>query len=177
VMALRLDTYDAITLAAGKDIADVVLTRIAKLVMQKVRGGDSVARVAAATFAMLAPGTAASDAIALAQRLRQELDDARVTYKEQPLKFVTSIGVASIAADPSNAVEDLIRLAVQRLQASTQPRTLTPSPQPRAGLPDDLERVLRYLEGADTSRLADDTINLFVRRLSQIAQSIKDKKR
>ena len=32
-------------------------------------------------------------------RLRRELDEARVTYREQPLKFVTSIGVASISAD------------------------------------------------------------------------------
>jgi two-component system cell cycle response regulator len=177
VMALRLDTYDAITLAAGKDIADVVLTRIAKLIMQKVRGGDSVARVAAATFAVLAAGTAMSDMMALAQRLRQELDDARVTYKDQPLKFVTSVGVGSVVADPSNTVEDLIRLAVQRLQASTQPRSVTPAPQSRPGLPEELERVLRYLEAADTSRLADDTVTLFVKRLQLIAQSIQSKKR
>src|SRR6185503_15543220 len=46
VMALRLDTYESIVLPATKDIADIVVARIAKLVMEKVRAEDSVARVA-----------------------------------------------------------------------------------------------------------------------------------
>jgi diguanylate cyclase (GGDEF)-like protein len=70
VMALRLDTYESIVLAATKDIADIVVARIAKLVMEKVRAEDSVARVAQATFVVLAAGTAASHMAALAERLR-----------------------------------------------------------------------------------------------------------
>jgi len=54
VMALRLETYDDIALHAGKDIADVVLARIAKLILEKVRAEDSVARVAHATFMVVA---------------------------------------------------------------------------------------------------------------------------
>src|SRR6185436_9674984 len=100
VMALRLDTYESIVLAATKDIADIVVARIAKLVMEKVRAEDSVARVAQATFVVLAAGTAASHMAALAERLRRELDEARVTYREQALKFVTSVGVASLSSDP-----------------------------------------------------------------------------
>ena len=116
VMALRLDTYDEIALAAGKDIADVVVTRIAKLITDKVRAEDTVARVAYATFMVVAAGTAASHMQAVAQRLRRELDDAKVTYRDQPLKFVSSLGVASASMDPANSIEDLMRLALQRLQ-------------------------------------------------------------
>jgi two-component system cell cycle response regulator len=172
VMALRLETYDAIALAAGKDIADIVVTRIAKLVLQKVRTEDSVARVASATFAVLAAGTAAENMVALALRLRAELDEARVTYREQPLKFVTSLGVASIANDPSaNSIEDLIRLALQRLQTTPRP---PPAPA-KSGLPDDLERVLRFLEGTDVARLGD-AAELFAKRLTRIAKAIQAKK-
>ena len=96
-MALRLDTYDSIALSAGKDIADVVVTRIAKLVMDKVRTEDSVARVAHATFMVVAAGTSAPHMMAVAQRLQRELDDAKVRYREQPLKFICSLGVASVA--------------------------------------------------------------------------------
>jgi len=168
IMALRLDTYESIVMAATKDIADLVVARIAKLVMEKVRAEDSVARVAQATFVVLAANTAAADMMALAERLRRELDEAKVTYREQPLKFVTSIGVASITSDPANAIEDLVRLAMQRLQP--QPK-IAPAP-PKAGIPDDLERVLRYLENLDISRLGD-AAEIFAKRLKKVAKAIQ----
>lgn len=171
VMALRLDTYESIVLAATKDIADIVVARIAKLVMEKVRAEDSVARVAQATFVVLAAGTAAAHIAALAERLRRELDEARVTYREQPLKFVTSVGVASLSSDPANAIEDLVRLAMQRLQ--TQPKP--PPPPPKPGIPDDLERVLRYLENLDASRLGE-AAEQFAKRLKRISKAIQAKK-
>jgi two-component system cell cycle response regulator len=172
VMALRLDTYDDIALSAGKDIADVVLARVAKLIMEKVRTEDSVARVAHATFMVVAAGAAAPQMLAVGQRLRRELDDAKVKYHEQLLKFVSSLGVAS-AADPANSIEDLMRLALQRLQRAAAP---PPAPAVHApGLPADLERILRLLEGADIARFgaaADE----FARRLKRIAEAIQAKR-
>ena len=171
VMALRLDTYESIVLAAGKDIADIVVARIAKLVTEKVRAEDSVARVAQGTFVVLAANTAAAHMVALAERLRRELDEARVTYREQPLKFITSIGVASISADSASGIEDLIKLAMHRL--TTQPKP--PPPPPKPGIPDDLERVLRYLENLDVSRLGD-AAETFAKRLKRISKAIQGKK-
>jgi hypothetical protein len=108
---------------------------------------------------------------ALAERLRRELDDARVTYREQALKFVTSVGVASLSSDPANAIEDLIRLSMQRLQ--TQPKA--PPPAPKPGIPDELERVLRFLENLDSSRLGDSA-EVFAKRLKRISKAILAKK-
>ena len=105
VMAIRLDTYDDIALAAGKDIADVVIQRVAKLLLGKVRAEDSVARVAHASFVVLAAGAAGPQMLAVGQRLRRELDEAKVTYKDQTLKFVSSLGVAS-AADPAESAAE-----------------------------------------------------------------------
>ena len=175
IMALRLDTYDNIALTAGKDIADVVVTRIAKLVMDKVRIEDSVARVAHATFMVVAAGTAAQHMMAVAQRLQRELDDAKVRYKEQPLKFICSLGVASVA-DQANSIEDLMRLALHRLQRT--PAAPAPAP-PRAmptGLPEDLERVLRFLENMDPARLGA-AAELFAKRLKRIAKAIQARNR
>jgi two-component system, cell cycle response regulator len=172
VMALRLDSYEAISLAASKDIAELVVTRIAKLLTEKVRVEDSVARMGPATFVVLAANTAATHMVALADRLRRELDEARVTYREQPLKFVTSIGVASISADPAGSIEELVRLAMQRLQATARP---APAP-PRPGIPDDLERVLRFLENMDPARLGA-AAELFAKRLKRIAKAIQARHR
>ena len=76
-MALRLDTYDEIALAAGKEIADVVLARVGKLLVGKVRVEDSVARTAQATFMVLAAATGAAQMLGLAQRLQRELAEAK----------------------------------------------------------------------------------------------------
>ena len=175
VMALRLDSYDAIALTAGKDIADVVIQRIAKLVTQKVRTEDSVARVAYATFVVLAAGTPAANMMMLAQRLRRELDEAKVTFREQPLKFVTSLGIAS-SADPASTVEDLIRLALKRLQPSARPAPPPEPPRPTGALPPEFERVLRFLESTDPARLGD-AAELFAKRLKRIAKAIQARRR
>ena len=176
VMALRLESYDTIALTAGKDIADVVVTRVAKLLTQKVRTEDSVARVAAATFVVVAAGTPAATMTVLAQRLRRELDQARVTYRDQPLKFVTSMGIAS-SADAAGTIEDLIGVALKRLQPAPKaaPAAAEP-PQPAGALPPELERVLRFLEGTDFTHLGD-AAELFAKRLKRIAKAIQARRR
>jgi len=172
VMAMRLDSYDDIALAAGRDIADVVITRVAKLLLEKVRTEDSVARVAPATFMVVAAGAGASQMQAVAQRLRRELDDAKVRYRDQPLKFVTSLGVAS-AADPASSIEDLMRIALQRLSRTpAAPPAALRAAEPRPGLPADLERILRFLEGNDIARIGP-AADEFARRLKKIAKAIQ----
>jgi len=175
VMALRLETYDDIALTAGKDIADVVLTRIAKLILEKVRAEDSVARVAHATFMVVAANTAGSHMLAVGQRLRRELDDAKVRYREQPLKFVSSLGVASATSDPATSIEDLMRLALQRLQRAPVVAPPPPAEEP-AGMPGELERVLRFLEGTDIAARFGPAADEFARRLKKIAKAIQAKR-
>jgi diguanylate cyclase (GGDEF)-like protein len=174
VMALRLDSYDEIALSAGKDIADVVVVRIAKLLLQKVRAEDSVARIAQATFVVVAAGIGMAQMVALAQRLKRELDEAKVRYRDQPLKFSTSLGLASLAGDPAGTIEDLVKTALGRLQAAA--KAVPPPPPPKPGIPDDLERVLRFLENLDHVRLGD-AAELFAKRLKRISKAIQAKAR
>jgi diguanylate cyclase (GGDEF)-like protein len=166
VLALRLDTYDDIVRAASKEIADVVVVRVAKLVVDKVRTEDSVARTGAATFMVVAAGTAAAQMVAAAQRLRRELDEARVSFRDQPLKFVASFGVASARMDPAGSIEDLMRLALQRLQ--TMPKAAAPPPAPEA-VPPEIERALQVLERARFGRAAAAEV---LRRLKRIASAL-----
>lgn len=175
VMALRLDSYDDIALAAGKDIADVVVTRVAKLVLEKVRTEDSVARVAHATFMVVAAGAAAPQMMAVGQRLRRELDEARVKYHDKALKFAASLGVASAAADPAGSIEDLMRIALQRLHRAPAAPPAPAAAQPGGGLPQDLERLLRFLEGVDAVRLGP-AADEFAQRLKRIAKAIQAKR-
>lgn len=153
VMALRIDTHAEIVRDAGSEIAEVVVKRIAKLLVEKVRTEDSVARSAEAAFMVVAAGTSAPQMLALAQRLQRELDEARVIYKNQPLRFGTSFGVASVSLDAVNSIEELMRLAVQRLQAAAKQKAAA-APEPSAPrLPAEVERALQVLEGVDPARL------------------------
>jgi diguanylate cyclase (GGDEF)-like protein len=167
VMALRLDSYDEIARTAGKDVADVVLARVGKLLNEKVRAEDSVARTAQAMFMVVAASTGAAQMLALAQRLQRELDQAKVTYHDRALKFSASFGVASLPADAADSIEELMRLALSRLQKAPK---AAPSAQP-GGLPADVEAALRVLERANRARLGAAAAEV-LRRLKRIADAL-----
>ena len=168
VMALRLDTYDEIVMAAGKEIADVVLARVGKLLVSKVRVEDSVARTAQATFMVLAAATGAAQMLGLAQRLQRELADAKVSYRDRPLKFAVSFGVASLAVDAVGSIEELMRIALVRLHKQQTPPI---PPKPAGGLPTDVEAALRVLERADRARLGAGAADL-LKRLKRITDAL-----
>ena len=170
VMALRLDSYDEIVLAAGKEIADVVLARVGKLLMGKVRVEDSVARTAQATFMVLAAATGAAQMLALAQRLHRELAEAKVSYHDRPLKFAASYGVASLAVDAVGSIEELMRVALVRLHKQ---QTLPIPPKLAGGLPAPVEAALRVLERADRARLGAGAAEL-LKRLKRIAEALNE---
>jgi two-component system, cell cycle response regulator len=170
VMAVRLDTYDEIVLAAGKEIADVVLARFGKLLMGKVRVEDSVARTAQATFMVLAAATGAAQMLALAQRLHRELAEAKVSYHDRPLKFAASYGVASLAVDTVGSIEELMRVALVRLHKQ---QTLPIPPKLAGGLPAPVEAALRVLERADGARLGAGAAEL-LKRLKRIAEALNE---
>ncbi|HYR33748.1 MAG TPA: response regulator [Burkholderiales bacterium] len=171
IMALRVDSHADVVRAAGREIADVVLKRIAKLLMDKVRTEDSVARTAEAAFMVVAAGTAAPQMLALAQRLHRELEEAKVTYRGQELRFASRFGVASLTMDPVNSVEDLMRLAMHRLQSATGHRLLPEVSTPPL-LPTDVERALQALENAaDAGRLAAGA-KAVMKRLQRIAKKL-----
>jgi len=173
VAAIRLDSYEGIARSSGKEVADVVLARVAKLVMDRVRTEDSVARIAAATFVVVSPGTQGAQMLVLAQRLRRELADAKVRYHDKELSFAVSHGLSSAGADAARSVEDLIRLALQRLSQSPP---AAPPKQKSVTLPAELERLVRMLETVDVTRLGD-AAEEFARRLTRIAASAQARRR
>ncbi len=171
LMALRLETYPDIVRSVGREIGDLIIARVAKLLAGKVRAEDSVARVDAGTFMVIAAGTAAAQMQALGERLRRELADAKVTHRDRQLSFPSRIGVASLAADGGGSLEDLMRLAMRRLDEAAA-RAKPPAAPPARALPEELERALRALEKADWPRLGDAAPQV-LHRLQRIAAKLK----
>jgi diguanylate cyclase (GGDEF)-like protein len=171
VMALRLDSYAEILRSAGKEITDVIVARIAKLILSKVRAEDSVARTADDTFMVISAGSTAAQVQAFGERLRHELAEAKVTHRGQLLKFPSRLGVASLAQGPADSIEDLMRLALRRLDAAPA-AARPPAPPSPPRLPPELEAALAQLERADWSGLGPAAPHV-MQRLQRIAAKLK----
>jgi diguanylate cyclase (GGDEF)-like protein len=117
VMAFRVDSHAEATRDAGKDVSDQVLARIAKMIQGMLRTGDSIGRVAEATFMVISAGSTAAQMIAFARRLHSQLESAQVRHNNRVLKIRTSFGLASLAAAHAS-IEDLMKLALQRAHAA-----------------------------------------------------------
>ena len=162
VMAFRVDSYAEAARDAGKDVSDQVLARIAKMIAGMLRAEDSFGRVAEATFMVVSAGAGAAQIMAFARRLHSQLEAAQVRHNNRVLKIRTSFGLASLGA-ASAALEDLMKVALQRLQVAGtrvadpivgEPEVAAvkaPPPAPR----DDIERALEMLARADPKHLGD----------------------
>ena len=170
VLTFRVDSYGEITQKVGKNVADQLLGRIAKLVMGTLRAEDSMGRTAEASFAVIFPGTSSQQALTFARRMHEQLDKAQVTYRDQVLKIRTSIGLAALDVDSASSIEDLMKMALQRLQDAASrkvERVVTPdeaSPLKPVTLPGDIDRAVQAIEHADAQQLGD-AANEVLRRL------------
>jgi two-component system, cell cycle response regulator len=179
VMAFRIDSYLEVSQKIGKDVADQLLVRIAKLVSGSLRSEDSIGRASETTFIVISTGAGASQVMSFARRMHEQLNNAQVAYRGQPLQIVTSFGVASLAQDTANTIEDLLKLALQRLQragASKDERIVGAEEitliKP-ATLPSDIERALQVLERADAERLGGATKEIVTRLLPFLQAAFK----
>jgi hypothetical protein len=101
-----------------------------------------------------------------------------VAYRGQPLKIVTSFGIAT-PQDTANSVEDLIKLALQRLQtagASKDERIVGSddiSLFRSATLPSDIDRAVQVLEQASAESLGDASDEILRRLLPFLQAAFK----
>jgi len=175
VMALRVDSFAEAAQKFGKGAADELLARIAKLIGGMMRAEDSIARTADATFMVISPGTGAQQVLAFGRRLRDQLSNAQVTYGKQLLRIHASFGLASLGVDGASSIEELMKRALQRLQAggaTTAPVAAGATPARPALPPGDLERALQVLESLNPERLGAAGAEI-LRRLVQVAKRLE----
>jgi diguanylate cyclase (GGDEF)-like protein len=77
-----------------------------------LEGSCFAARYGGQEFALLLPGTDATSARAVGERLRRAVADLRIVNRGAPSGFLTiSIGVASVEPKPGDTTQDLVELA------------------------------------------------------------------
>jgi diguanylate cyclase (GGDEF)-like protein len=162
VLVFQVDTYGEITEKVGKAVADQLVARIAKLVMGTLRAEDSMGRAAEASFAVVFPGTSSQQALAFARRMNEQLEKAQVTYRGQVLRISASIGLSALDVDTATSIEELMKLAQQRLRDAAnrkaQQRIVNQdevSLVKPLTLPSDIDRAVQVIENANTQQLGE----------------------
>jgi diguanylate cyclase (GGDEF)-like protein len=113
---LDLDHFKAINDRFGHDVGDLVLVRVATLLLDVVRTSDIVARTGGEEFLILMPFTQPSAAAACAERVRHAIADEPWHATAPGLTVTASVGVAS--APTSAGLEMLAKVADRRLYAA-----------------------------------------------------------
>lgn len=161
-VSLRIDNYAEIAAKFGKAPAGQMLGRLVKLLQGMLRGEDAMGRTGEALFSVLLPGTAAEQAVDVAQRLRQRLDSARITHGAEAVRIQTNLGVAALGNDNVASVEELLKVALGRLErAAAKGEAQRTGPQASIGTtppgraPDQVAAALQVLERASAERSSE----------------------
>jgi diguanylate cyclase (GGDEF)-like protein len=96
ILLLDIDYFKKINDDYGHDFGDTVLKEISTHVKSCIRNTDVFARFGGEEFVVLLNNTSRSGALLLAERIRQQIEQASVTFNKEEVSYTTSIGVATL---------------------------------------------------------------------------------
>lgn len=112
LIMMDIDYFKHYNDSQGHPAGDKVLQQISRILRKNIRGMDTAARYGGEEFTVILVDTAPEEAMKVAERIRQTVEDFPFTGRdEQPAgKLTISMGIASY---PANAVkkDDLIKMA------------------------------------------------------------------
>ena len=118
----------------------------------------------------------------LARRLHEQMKAAQVAYRGQTLRIVSSFGVATLGHDQAAGIEDMIKLALQRLQragSGAGERIIGSEDIGSIKVPTisaEIERAVQVLEKVNAERLGPATVATLVRLLPFLESAFKQAK-
>jgi two-component system cell cycle response regulator len=113
LLMLDIDHFKRINDVHGHLVGDGVLTRLAALLLQRLRPSDKLGRYGGEEFCAILPETPLSGASQIAESLRALVAEQRLVVDNQEVTVSVSIGVAGLNAQMQGA--DLYRAADQML--------------------------------------------------------------
>lgn len=111
-----IDHFKRVNDAFGHQIGDELIKMFARVIEQNLREGDTVIRYGGEEFAIILPMTEQATASTIAERVRRQFENKRLTIRETSQKIgqlTASFGVAQYR--PGEASEDLVQRADAKL--------------------------------------------------------------
>ena len=78
-------------------VGDIVLVKLVELMRDQVRSSDIVARYGGEEFAIILPETGIQVAHEVAERIRSEAENQKLTVNDKTVGITVSIGLASLS--------------------------------------------------------------------------------
>lgn len=96
LVLLDIDHFKTINDTYGHDAGDVVLTKVAQSLSQRLRQRDVLARWGGEEFILLLPETSSEGALVVCEELRQCLMQMNIVYQEQSISVTATLGLAQL---------------------------------------------------------------------------------
>ncbi len=110
-LMLDIDDFKRINDTYGHPYGDIVLTTLAKTVLQCVRRVDTVGRLGGEEFLVVMPHTSSETAFVIAERIRQAVRHRPFAVHEAKIPVTISIGVACYPAPEITDKSGLLKAA------------------------------------------------------------------
>jgi two-component system, cell cycle response regulator len=114
ILMFDIDHFKRINDVHGHLAGDFVLKELARVVQQRVRRDEVFARYGGEEFCIILPETNLDGALALAETLRQKVQENQFVFQADRIKVTISIGAALLSENDRNANE-LIKRADEHL--------------------------------------------------------------
>lgn len=122
LLLIDLDYFKQINDQYGHAAGDAVLKSFTDCVIELLRKYDIFGRLGGDEFAIILPNTDKNESMAIAQRIRTNIEKMHVEYKSHHLKIEVSMGLAKYTND-LKSIDDLILVADKNLyQAKAEGR-------------------------------------------------------
>ena len=117
---LDVDHFKRVNDTYGHLVGDLVLKLVGKTARDATRQVDVVARFGGEEFVVLLPDTGGEQSVAVAERLRLQVGQRKITHETLTVSVTISLGVSSVPVETSGMPELLIKRADDALyQAKT----------------------------------------------------------
>ena len=110
LLYIDLDQFKLINDTSGHIAGDQLLTQLAEVMREQLRGADVLARLGGDEFGVLAPGSHREGAMLLAERLRARIDAFEFVWEQRNYAISASIGVVMVE-DADSTLKDVFALA------------------------------------------------------------------
>ena len=115
VMVVEIDHYEQLIEGHGLRVADLITSKLAKIISSKVRREDTISQLSGSRFAVLSPSTSIAGCCAFALRLQRAMEKLVMTYREERIRITISVGIAGSETDGVQSVESLVEAATERV--------------------------------------------------------------